>query len=273
MSVDTLSISYPSKEFADSLFNAVNTVSAHTDTLSGFPGWVTWFSFIASIITIIGLAMVGFEIYNRRTTKTCQKKIILDLIRHFLINNAISEVIRLKMEGKSTGSVLREGIMKRFCVLDSDIELGNLSYSSKSYELLHSIRIKLRNYNIAALCAEKHFTNPNCPNSVRLSDLDDIWDRSAKLTEAFMEYAKKRNMGIDKDAIRTYIKEYYEPRIEKWKKDGKIDENLTIPIRDSETRTYYDKEPFELKDIVDQLVRVRYSYVSFTYDDTSWMKS
>ncbi len=51
---DSLYQEIPNKEFADSLFSAVNTVSRHTDNLQGFSGWVTWASFIASIITIIG---------------------------------------------------------------------------------------------------------------------------------------------------------------------------------------------------------------------------
>ena len=245
------------------MFNAVNTVSAHTDTLSGFPGWVTAFSFGASIITILGLVMVGSEILKRRTFKACQKKIILDLIRHFLINNVISEVIRMKMTGQDDSSLLRDGIMQRYCVLDSDIELGDLSYSSRSYEQLHSARLKLRNYNIAALCAEKHFTDPGCPISTRLYDLDDIMNRSIKLTDAFLEYATNRKMGIDIEVIRFYIKDYYIPRIKKWKEEGKIDENLVVPQRDSGNRAYYDKEPFGLKDIVDDLIRERYSYVTF----------
>ena len=264
MVTDSLYTDIPSKEFSDSLFTAVNVLNRHTDSLDGFSGWVTVFSFIASIITIVGLVMIGFEIGNRWTTKRCQKKVILDLVRHFFTNNAISEVIRLKMKGR--GSVLKEGIMQRYCVLDSDIELGQLSYSSRSYEQLHSLRVKLRNYNISALCAEKHFADPDCPVEKRLGDLDDILARSVRLTEGFIEFAQSRRMRIDRDVVKKYILDYYndKDRIPKWREEGKLNPSVKIPPRESGTKRAYYDDTYGLSEIENSLIRERYSYVSFS---------
>ncbi len=262
--IDSLFQEIPNKEFADSLFSAVNTVSRHTDNLQGFSGWVTWTSFIASIITIIGILLIGLEIYNRRTTKKCQERIILDLIRHFFTNNAISEAIRIKMSLASGDITLKEGILQRYCVLDSDIDLGQLSYSAKNYEQLHSLRVKLRNYNITAINAEQHFTDSSYTKAQRIADLDDIMSRSIRLTNGFISFAKKRRMKLNEEVVKKYIRDYYqdEERIPKWKSEGKIDYSIQIPLRQLGTpRAYYDNQPYELEDIEDILIRERYSYV------------
>lgn len=262
MVIDSLYQDIPSKEFADSLFRAVNVVSRHTDNLSGFSGWVTWSSFIASIITIIGLIMIGFEISERKSSIRCQKKIMLDLIRHFFTNNAISEVIRLKLSSNDDVT-LREGILQRYCVLDSDIDLGQLSYSSKSYEHLHSLRVKLRNYNISAMIAEKHFTDSDYPKDKKLADLDDILSRSIRLTEGFISFAKKRNMKLDDAVVKKYIRDYYmdEDRIPRWQNEGKIDYSIRIPLREPGTKRAFYDDNYSLSDIEDLLIRERYSYV------------
>ena len=208
--------------------------------------------------------MIGFEISKRWTSRRCQKKIMLDLIRHFFTNNAISEVIRLKMSSKGDEVTLKEGIMQRYCVLDSDIELGQLSYSSRNYEQLHSLRVKLRNYNISAMSAENHFTDPHYPKDKKLADLDDILTRSIRLTNGFISFAKKRHMRLDENVVRRYIRDYYmdEDRIPKWQKKGKLNNSIKIPLRKPGTeRAFYDDETYELMDIEDLLIRERYSYV------------
>ena len=264
LSADTLIHEIPNREFADSLFRAVNRVSQHTDNFIGLSGMVTWASFFASIITILGLVMIGLEIFHRRTTRKCQKKIILDLIRHFFTNNAISEVIRMKLpQGKA---VLMEGIMERYCVLDSDIDLGQLSYSAKSYEQLHSLRVKLRNYNIAARVAEKHFVNADCPRSRRLADLNDILVRSIKLTEGFIDFAKKRHMKIDEGVIKNYIIGYYASKGNEVVPDCP----MQIPEREPGThRAFYDDAPYGLKAIENRIIHERYAYVSFLSDSAA----
>ena len=250
------------KEFADSLFHAVKVVGDNTDSFGGVSGWVTWMSFAASMVTIIGLIMVCFEIYTRGTNIRCQKKIILDLIRHLFTNNAISEVIRLKISETGDNIHLTEGVFQRYCVLDSDIELGQLSYSAKNYEMLHSLRLKLRNYNIAAEAAEKHWTDPNCSMKTKMADLDDILNRSKRITEGFIEFSNSRGLRIDYSAASKYIRDYYEERIPEWENENKINHSIKLPIREG-CRFYYDGEHFNLKDIEDVLIRERYSYVKY----------
>ncbi len=252
----------PTREFADSLFHAVKVVGYNTDSFGGISGWVTWMSFAASMVTIIGLIMVCFEIYTRGTNIRCQKKIILDMIRHLFTNNAISEVIRLKNSETEENVPLTEGIFQRYCVLDSDIELGQLSYSAKNYEMLHSLRLKLRNYNIAAQAAEKHWTDPNCPVKTKMADLDDILNRSKKITEGFIEFSTSRKLNICYSTASQYIRDYYEKRILEWENENKINHNIEIPNREG-NRSYYDGGHFNLKDIEDVLIRERYSYVKY----------
>ena len=254
----------PTKEFADSLFVAVRTLNEHTDTMRGFSGCVTIFSFIASIITIIGLFMVGYELFKRHTSKRCQKSIILDIIRHLFTNNAISEVIRMKLQTNGN-KPLKDGIMQRFCVLSTDIELSQFSYSAKNYEQLHSLKIKLRNYNVAALSAERMMTDARCPLKMKMEELDDILYRSMRLTEGFLVFAKARRLRIDKKVVEKYITDYYNEidRIPKWKELGKIDINAKIPERKSgSARAFYD-DVFGLKGIMNCVVRERISYVKF----------
>jgi hypothetical protein len=250
------------KEFADSLFRAVKVVSDNTNSFDGISGVVTWISFAASTVTIIGLLLVCFEIYTRGTNVRCQKKIIFDLIRHLFTNNAISEVMRLKYPEFGKNTTLSKGIFLRYCVLDSDIELGQLSYSDRNYEMLHSLRLKLRNYNIAAQAAEEHWTDPICPIDIKMADLDDILHRSKKISEDFIEFSKSRRLRINHSTASQYIREYYEKRIPKWKEENKIDYSIKIPNREGEN-AYYDGEDFKLKEIEDTLIRERYSYVKF----------
>ena len=261
---DSLQFETPSKEFADSLFKAVNVVSDHTNEFAGWSLVVTIITLLASLATIIGIAALIIAWRKRIVNRRCQKRIIMDMIRHMFTNNTISEVIRLK-HPKTGKAVLKEGVMERYCFLDSDIELANMNFTAKSYERLHSLRLRLKNYNSVVLVAEKHFTDPNCPIDIRMEDLDDIWERSARLTNGFLEYANKVGLHITKNDISTFIRVYHneQDRIPAWKAANQLDEDVDLPNRDNTARAYYDKEPYNLQDIVDTCIRYRSGFVYF----------
>ena len=195
----------PSREFADSLYKAVQVVGDHTDEFGGWALGVTIISLLASIATIAGILVLAIEWWKRKVNKGCQRRILLDIIRHMFTNNSISEGIRLKYP-PSGRCVLKEGLLERFCFLDSDIELSNMNFTEKSYDRLHSLRLRLKNYNSVAMLAEKHFTDPDCPREERLEDLDDIWKRSIRLTVGFMKYADMVGLNITSKDISDYYK-------------------------------------------------------------------
>ena len=265
-----LQIESLSREFADSLYHAVQIVGDHTDEFSGCSLLVTLVSLVASLMTIFGIWTFFKEWKKTKVEEGCQKRIIMDMIRHMFTNNSISEVIRLKYppEGKS---VLKEGVLDRYCFLESDIELKNMDFSEESYEYLHSLKLRLKNYNSVAIIAERHFTDPNCPKSVRLEDLNDIWERSIRLTEGFLEYAKAVGLNLSKKDISDYIRTYHnkEDRIPAWKKENIINYKLILPPRKGTGRSYYDKEPYLLGDILDTCIRYRASIIYFRVNPDS----
>lgn len=268
MVISNIDTGLPSKEVVDSLLNIVQEISKNTDTLAGFSGWVTWFSFVASIITIIGLGVFMIEVRKFVVGRKCQKRIIQDLIRHLFINNVISEAIKIRLD--ESNATIPKGILQRYCVLDSDIELQQLSFKAKNYEMLHSIRVKLRNYNISALEAEKHFTSSKSLKSIKLSDLDDIMTRSKRISKELIRYANSRYMRLSEDSIGKYIYEYYmdSERIPKYEREGKMDNSIVIPDRTGDW-AFYDNLinekscSFNLKEIEDKMIRYRYkTYVN-----------
>lgn len=261
---DSLQIETHSKEFADSLFKAVNVVGDHTNEFAGWSLVVTIVTLLASLATIIGIAALLIAWRKRIVNKECQKRIIMDMIRHMFTNNTISEVIRLKYP-KTGKAVLKEGVMERYCFLDSDIELANMNFTAKSYELLHSLRLRLKNYNSVVIIAEKHFTDPNCPKEIRMEDLDDIWERSARLTKGFLEYSNKVGLHISQEDISTFIRLYHneQDQIPAWKAANKLDKEMELPNRENTARAFYDRDPYNLQDIVDTCIRYRSGFVYF----------
>lgn len=263
MSLDSLYIYNPSKEFSDSLFDAISEVSNHTNEFGGLSLWVTIITVISSIITIVGLVQLIRAIRDRKISKECQKKILLDLIRHNFTTNTHVEAIRCNMGDSSVGKTLKEGILERFCFLDSDLELSGMRFTDKSFEILHSIRELMRNYNSVAMIAERHFADPSCSDEIRVEDLDEIWDRAIELSKKILDYAEDAELGLSTKDANDYIRQYYmkPDRIPKWKKEGRL--NMTVSIPDRTKRPYYDKNPFDLTDIMDACIRCRINKAFF----------
>ena len=257
--------SSPSEEFESSLFKAIGEVSQNTDAFTGMSLLVTIVSVVAALVTIFGLVSLLISFRARRVGKRCQRSIFLDLMRHIFTVLTHIEAIRAHMNnGNSKGKTLREGMIERFCFIDSDLELSGTRFTARSFEKLHSIREKMRNYNSVSMIAEKHFTDSICPEDIREEDLEDLWHRSRELAKDILEYTEKARLHLSETEISTYIRTYYnkEDRIPKWKKEGKIDMTAELPDRD-QNHALFDQEGFGLTDIMDTCIRARLNKVRF----------
>ena len=252
---------FPQEDYTDKVVNALTEVAQNTDAFHGWSIWITVITFIAAIATIVTTYTLIIEIRRRRTSKNCQARIITDLIRHFFINNAISEAIRELLEAADSRKetfLLREGVLSRYCVLDSDIELNRLSASAQNYDNLHELQFLLRNYNITCHVAEKHFTQAEYSNKEKLADLDEIWERSKRLTERFIDFDKISNLKVSTKSITQYIRHHY-TNIEN---DSCEETGCAIPERPANSvRACFDNAPFNLTDIFNEQVLKRKSYV------------
>ncbi len=248
----------------ESVIKSIDEISENTNIWGGFSGVVTFFAFVASLITIAGLILLIKALIEHNIDTNCRKKILLDLTRHIFTINSYAEAIRYNMATSGDGKVLREGILERFAFIDADLELSKLRFSDKSYEKLHSMQEKMRNFNSAVNIAERHFTDSCCPNDIRVEDLDDICNRSIELSNDIILYSQKAEVNLTEDEIKKYIREYYlyDSRIPKWEKEGKINRNIKPLKRDSENRSYYDST-FLLTDIYDDCIRCRINKVKF----------
>lgn len=242
------------------VINRINEISTNTDALgSGFSIFLTVLSIVASIVTIIGLLSIVHQYRKQQITKKRQEYILLDLIRHFFINAAIMEVVRMKMKDKWDKFHPAEGVFSRFCVLNTDLQLDRIQVKDYNYTKLHSLALVMRNYNIMAELAEKHFNDPTYDPKEKERELDDLWERTQRITERFIEFGKETDFNINKGSILTFINEYYEEMKEKDREKGKELPNIDIPKREG-IRGFYD-EVFELKDILDYCIRNRYNSI------------
>lgn len=248
-------------EKLDSIYTAIDSIEKHN---SAFNVW--------TIATVISLFAAIYGLYHfisycrdRYVDKKCQRKIFLDLFRHLFTINTHAEAIRVNMKMKRASNILREGILERFCFIDYDLELNNMRFTSKSYERLHSIREKMRNFNSVCMIAERHFTDATCRDEVRFYDLDEIWKRSVELSNDILKYSKNAGISLSTDNVSDYVREYYTDtdRIPKWIKEGKLNQTATLPNRVLEGRSYYDNYDFRLTDIMDYCIRCRIKKVEF----------
>lgn len=65
------------------LTGIVKEINQNTDSWHGMNILFTLISFIAALVTIMGLVMVVYAIVKNKCSNRCQQKIIEDLLRHF----------------------------------------------------------------------------------------------------------------------------------------------------------------------------------------------
>lgn len=148
-------------------------------------------SSIASLITIFGVAGLFFYYRRLRISRKCRKNIISDLTRHIFVNCAIIEAIRLNMNRTNYRVRPADGVFLKFAFLETDNDLGRFSITSYKYNVIHELSLILRNYNIVASIAEKHFSDRDFPLEYKLKDLDELFSRGIDITKSLLDLGKE----------------------------------------------------------------------------------
>lgn len=208
-------------EDIEQILTVAKEISDNTDA---WADWVsvamTIISLVASIVTIAGIVMFYIEYQKNKISRSCQKKVILDLVRHFFVNNVILELIR---ENFAEGKRPIDGVFLRFSTLASDENLCKLSNNDKGFDEIHQLCLLLRNYNIAVGCAEKHFSESSCSDVERLNDIDEIYVRSVKITDKLIVLAQTLKLGINNDLVKEHLFSF-------------VSQELCIPVVDLQKR-------------------------------------
>lgn len=203
------------------LGHKLDSVSLNTDSFgNNFSSFVTILSIVASVVTIIGLLALFLDISKRNISKKTQKKIIIDLLRHFMVNNAILESIWRHRKNKKP-QIPIEGTLCRFAALEDDTDIGRFSVKAKYYEKLHNICLSLRNYNSVVCMADKHLHDSNYPQKTLDKELESIFERSIYLTKRLLELSQDVHcFKITEASFAKYVESRYLQ-----KEDGKVSDS------------------------------------------------
>ena len=197
-------------------------------------------SFLASIVTIAGFVSIFFYYRKVRISKQCQKKIIIDLIRHFYINCVIVEIIRARLTKEKFTIRPTDGVFSRFAVLDTDMCLDRFSVNSRNFEMMHEICLLFRNYNIVAGVAEKHFADPKISVDLKKQDMIDLFSRAVKVTRLLFVLGESLKLGITKERIVRFLEENLKSAKEGAWPAG-IEERDILPRDQFDGHSYYDE--------------------------------
>lgn len=244
---------------------SIDTISSNTNAFDGvFSSLTTIFAFVASFVTIAGLSMLIMEYIKRRTSKEWQRKIILDLIRHFMVNNAIIEVIRSRTGGKPDTFHPVEGVLSRFATLDSDTDLARFAVTEKNYEKIHDLSLRIRNYNNYVCFLDKHICDSGYPREAKARELEDVFRRSLMITEDLMKLCRLQGVELTPEMVHDYIKNdrYCEAKIGEWKESGEYCHDFRIPSRDVFAgHSFYDDKG--LSETLDHMIRHQAALIPF----------
>lgn len=242
----------------ESLLKTTNDISHHTYAWDGFvSSSITALTIAAALATLAGLGLIIKEVKRRHYTKAKQALLIKDLVRHLFVNAAIMEALQIKSCGQWDKVHPAKGVFSRFAVLDSDLLLDDIQLSNKDFLRSHSLKVFLRNYNIAAVVAEDSFSNPNIALDEKTAIIEELWERTNRsvkeLTEvgiiAHLLPGTRENQEEGKQAVSSFIKEYYE------KENSKINprELIGLPTRNG-SHTLFDCNGFNLKEEFDMAI-------------------
>ncbi len=187
---DTLRVIEKIEGFSEQLNQIVENTDAFKD---GFSTFFTYSSLAASLVTVLGVLAVFIEISKRSVSNRRQKKIILDLLRHMMVNNAILEIVCERRSGLNP-SIPAEGTLERFATLDDDMNLCKFSAQAKNYEKLHNLSLLVRNYNSVVCHADKHLHDKNYPDNLMEKELNEIFKRSTRISDKLLEISKEMHL-------------------------------------------------------------------------------
>lgn len=160
--------------------HVLNQIANNTNSFAGpANSFITILSIVASIITIV----IFLQIKEYRLTRNTQKMIMLDLMRHIMMNSAILENILANFDKKKP----IEGTLTRFASLDNDLELGKFVLKAEHYETLHNLCLKIRNYNLMAEFADKHMHEVGYPDATLKKELESIHNRGVRIIHLLLE--------------------------------------------------------------------------------------
>lgn len=188
--IDTLRVIEKIEGFSEQLNQIVENTDAFKD---GFSTFFTYSSLAASLVTVLGVLAVFIEISKRSVSNRRQKKIILDLLRHMMVNNAILEIVCERRSGLNP-SIPAEGTLERFATLDDDMNLCKFSAQAKNYEKLHNLSLLVRNYNSVVCHADKHLHDKNYPDNLMEKELNEIFKRSTRISDKLLEISKEMHL-------------------------------------------------------------------------------
>lgn len=163
----------------------LNFLSSQLHSASSFGSWDNWITTLVAWFSFIITLIITFQIRKHKITRDTQKKVILDLMRHLMVNSATLETIITNL---GTSKPI-EGTLSRFATLENDLELGRFMLRAKSYSHLHNVSLKIRNYNSLAEYADRHMHDPAYPQAKLKEELEalnaraeDIFDRLLELS-------------------------------------------------------------------------------------------
>ena len=191
------------------LSEKLSSIATNTDSFSTwFTGLFTILSFVATLVTIGGIIALIADYIRKRMSTRKQISIILDLMRHFMENDAIIEVI---VQEKSGRRYPIEGTLSRFATLDTDTDIGKLSVSADQYERLHNLSLSIRNYNSIVTYVDKHITDPSYPDSLLNLELSNIIDRSNNIRKSLFSVSEKlhKKGKVTEQEFAKYIERRY----------------------------------------------------------------
>ena len=164
----------------------LNYLSSQMDSASSFGSWDNWITTLVAWFSFIITLIITFQIRKHKITRDTQKKVILDLMRHLMVNSATLESIITNL---GTCKPI-EGTLTRFATLENDLELGRFMLRAKSYSDLHNVSLKIRNYNSLAEYADKHMHDPAYPQSKLKEELEALNTRAEDIFKRLIELSE-----------------------------------------------------------------------------------
>lgn len=210
-------------------------------------------SVVATVATILGLLAIISEWWKVHRSRGCQRLILQDMIRHLYVNHALTEIVRIKMEGKYATHHPEKGVFSRFVFLPEDTDVGRFSMTSRNFDRIHSLGLSLRNYNIACDAAEKHFGKKKVSEQEKKHDLDVLTSRAVGLERRILRLADM--LGLDIEPLDNVVEDKYASEIANKDKG----EPEALPTRDGD-RGHFD-EKYGLQDLTDGYIRMRFDEI------------
>lgn len=248
-----------------------------------------YFAFFASVATVVGIISLWWAYRKRSVSAKWRENVVLDLIRHFFINNSISDTILIK------GQKPWPGVISRFATLQTDTELAKFSYDEKYYSRIHRLCLFIRNYNSVVEFTEANLSHDDYPIDELKTDLADLSARSLIITDelidlcnalssksllSFFGFHKKiseeslkdyrNNQGKAHTSLITYSKlrafllsEYSDSKVDGWKKKGYYDSEVKIADFEKDSPGDFYGKTLSLRGRYEDLIRYNYTRLRF----------